>query len=151
MGIIIWPGQTPDEDVTPLLPTWVEGEEELERAELKTLIRESLEWKRTHDKPDTIALRLDRLVEYCEAVDQIELCAVLLLIGEIRMSGGASGLLSLYHLVMADLRKDQSCRVCGCTNDHACDGGCHWVAADLCSRCAEAEGIIVQAIRSRHR
>jgi PRTRC genetic system protein E len=31
----------------------------------------------------------------------------------------------------------QKCRVCGCTNDHACEGGCHWVEKDLCSKCAE--------------
>lgn len=29
------------------------------------------------------------------------------------------------------------CRVCGCTDDHACEGGCYWVEPDLCSRCAE--------------
>lgn len=27
------------------------------------------------------------------------------------------------------------CRVCGCTDDHACLGGCWWVEADLCSAC----------------
>lgn len=27
------------------------------------------------------------------------------------------------------------CRVCGCTDAEACDGGCEWVAADLCSEC----------------
>jgi|GEM_PF-5169637 hypothetical protein len=31
------------------------------------------------------------------------------------------------------------CLVCGCTDAHACEGGCHWVCAaagvDLCSRC----------------
>ncbi|MEG0943251.1 MAG: hypothetical protein RSF86_06435 [Angelakisella sp.] len=31
----------------------------------------------------------------------------------------------------------QKCRVCGCTDDHACPGGCYWVAPDLCSRCAD--------------
>lgn len=37
------------------------------------------------------------------------------------------------------------CRVCGCTEDRACPGGCHWVfdrtgQGDLCSSCAgEAE------------
>ncbi len=31
----------------------------------------------------------------------------------------------------------QTCRVCGCTNDNACPGGCHWVEDDLCSKCAE--------------
>lgn len=30
------------------------------------------------------------------------------------------------------------CRLCGCTNDHACqtkDGPCSWVMEDLCSAC----------------
>jgi len=31
------------------------------------------------------------------------------------------------------------CRVCGCTDDNACPGGCIWAAADLCSRCAREE------------
>lgn len=31
----------------------------------------------------------------------------------------------------------QSCRVCGCTQDNACEGGCYWVEDDLCNRCAE--------------
>lgn len=29
-----------------------------------------------------------------------------------------------------------SCRVCGCTDERACAGGCSWVEADLCSACA---------------
>lgn len=33
----------------------------------------------------------------------------------------------------------QRCRVCGCTDDHACPGGCYWVAPDLCSACAGME------------
>jgi hypothetical protein len=31
------------------------------------------------------------------------------------------------------------CRVCGCTNDNACPGGCSWIEPDLCSACAERE------------
>lgn len=31
------------------------------------------------------------------------------------------------------------CRVCGCTDDNACPGGCYWVEDDLCSKCAEAD------------
>jgi hypothetical protein len=27
------------------------------------------------------------------------------------------------------------CRECGCTDDHACPEGCHWVKPDLCSNC----------------
>ena len=30
------------------------------------------------------------------------------------------------------------CRICGCTDEHACPGGCYWVEDDLCSRCDEA-------------
>lgn len=31
------------------------------------------------------------------------------------------------------------CRICGCTDDNACEGGCSWVNKDhtLCSACAE--------------
>lgn len=29
----------------------------------------------------------------------------------------------------------RSCRVCGCTDERACEGGCRWVEADLCSAC----------------
>lgn len=32
-----------------------------------------------------------------------------------------------------------ACRACGCTDLHACEGGCHWVEQDLCSRCAERD------------
>jgi hypothetical protein len=37
----------------------------------------------------------------------------------------------------AKLFDEQKCRVCGCTEDNACKGGCYWVEDDLCSRCAE--------------
>ncbi len=30
-----------------------------------------------------------------------------------------------------------ACRVCGCTDEDGCPGGCWWVEPDLCSRCAE--------------
>ena len=28
-----------------------------------------------------------------------------------------------------------ACEGCGCTEDNACEGGCHWVAPGLCSQC----------------
>lgn len=31
----------------------------------------------------------------------------------------------------------RKCRICGCTWDHACEGGCYWVEGDLCSKCYE--------------
>lgn len=46
--------------------------------------------------------------------------------------------------------KVRSCRVCGCTDDHACESGCYWVEPDLCSACVDkvlkaAEPEIVEA------
>lgn len=35
----------------------------------------------------------------------------------------------------------QSCRVCGCTDDDGCPGGCTWVEDDLCSECTGAAGV----------
>jgi hypothetical protein len=32
------------------------------------------------------------------------------------------------------------CRVCGCTDDHACAGGCWWVEENLCSTCGGHRG-----------
>ncbi len=34
----------------------------------------------------------------------------------------------------------RTCRACGCTDDRACEGGCSWIAQDLCSRCAVITG-----------
>ena len=31
--------------------------------------------------------------------------------------------------------KARICRVCGCTDDSACDGGCYWIEEDLCNQC----------------
>lgn len=30
-----------------------------------------------------------------------------------------------------------ACRVCGCTDQTPCPGGCSWAAPGLCDRCAE--------------
>lgn len=35
---------------------------------------------------------------------------------------------------------ERVCRVCGCTQNHACEGGCWWINDDLCSSCAAKEG-----------
>lgn len=40
-----------------------------------------------------------------------------------------------------EVNKEQKCRVCGCTWDHACEGGCYWVEPDLCSKCAFGEDL----------
>lgn len=35
--------------------------------------------------------------------------------------------------------EERTCRVCGCTEDNACEGGCSWVEEDLCSSCADKD------------
>lgn len=41
------------------------------------------------------------------------------------------------ELIVADPKgsTEWKCSVCGCTDDHACPGGCYWVEPGLCSRC----------------
>lgn len=39
------------------------------------------------------------------------------------------------------------CRVCGCTDDHACDEGCYWIDDSLCSTCIAAQGHTVRMTR----
>lgn len=41
--------------------------------------------------------------------------------------------------LMVPMRVGPRCRVCGCTENNACEGdlgGCYWVEPDLCSGCA---------------
>ena len=45
-----------------------------------------------------------------------------------------------------DMEDVPRCRVCGCTDERGCPGGCCWVedpeAGDLCSACAERQGLL---------
>lgn len=40
----------------------------------------------------------------------------------------------------------RSCRVCGCTDERACRGGCYWIGPDLCSRCEDDRGAIFRGV-----
>jgi hypothetical protein len=33
------------------------------------------------------------------------------------------------------MKSVRKCKVCGCTQNNACPGGCYWVEDDLCSAC----------------
>ena len=46
-----------------------------------------------------------------------------------------------YVAKLADAIETPHCRVCGCTDMHACEGGCSWVEDDLCSACVEPESL----------
>jgi hypothetical protein len=43
----------------------------------------------------------------------------------------------LIRATILDRRRDKTraCRVCGCTDNQACPGGCWWADEDLCSAC----------------
>lgn len=41
----------------------------------------------------------------------------------------------------------EACRVCGCTWNNACDGGCYWVEPDLCSNCVGKSAPKYRAVR----
>jgi hypothetical protein len=49
-----------------------------------------------------------------------------------------------------------TCVGCGCTDDHACRGGCAWLRVDyeegigVCSNCAEYEAALGHRTRARH-
>lgn len=34
---------------------------------------------------------------------------------------------------------EQTCRICGCTDSKACEGGCSWVLPGICSKCVTRE------------
>lgn len=42
--------------------------------------------------------------------------------------------------ILEQVDAEPVCRVCGCTEGNACQGGCYWVEPDLCSACAQPGG-----------
>jgi hypothetical protein len=47
---------------------------------------------------------------------------------------GLREVLKTLEMIMGE-SEDDSCAICGCTDDHACPEGCFWVAPGLCSAC----------------
>lgn len=35
------------------------------------------------------------------------------------------------------MSRRRACRICGCTDARACQGGCSWIERDLCSSCVD--------------
>lgn len=40
---------------------------------------------------------------------------------------------ALDKMATALMEPVRTCRHCGCTDEHACPGGCYWIAPDVCS------------------
>jgi len=49
---------------------------------------------------------------------------------------GAEEIPALLRQIDNALEISMKCKYCGCTDDNACEGGCSWVAKDVCSKCA---------------
>lgn len=45
----------------------------------------------------------------------------------------------------------RKCRVCRCTEEDGCMGGCGWVEADLCSTCEETIAVLCAYMDVAHR
>lgn len=49
----------------------------------------------------------------------------------------AQVLFKAWHELQLAVGMMPACRVCGCTKENACPGGCSWVGVGLCSRCED--------------
>lgn len=75
-------------------------------------------------------LALRRLIVECNGVRGVLPRAAALHVARL------DGLLSSIDVALGQKVAAGVCRVCRCTDDHACEGGCWWVTPDLCSACA---------------
>lgn len=48
--------------------------------------------------------------------------------------------------LLARVKRDPVCSVCGCSDACACPGGCYWHEVDLCSVCASKRQAAVDAV-----
>lgn len=72
--------------------------------------------------------QLDDLLGLDPLVRQIDACAIARRVAAGEKEAAANG----YDMV---------CQLCGCWELHACEGGCYWVDAGLCSACCHQYGI----------
>ncbi|MFA5376408.1 MAG: hypothetical protein WC455_11745 [Dehalococcoidia bacterium] len=52
-------------------------------------------------------------------------------------SYGFQEVLKVLEAVTGERDDDNTCVVCGCTDDRACQEGCFWIARGLCSACVD--------------
>lgn len=139
MGIIIIPGQIPEEQ-EPAAEHMVSPEA------LRELVHETVERNAKVKRTNPLQEKHDQLIADCYAAEEIELAAALSMIQAAHCSRVLHWILEDLMQSMADMfpiiQLNQACRNCGCTNERACEGGCDWVEFDLCSRCAsQADGL----------
>ena len=133
MGLIIIPGRDePDPEPDVELA-------EIPAEELDALVREAIAANKTIVRTTRSQETIDRCVEVLHEEGELHLAAGLLMLAAARVTGREAMAASVLMQLMIDAKTSgalgQTCRVCGCTNDRACPGGCRWVEFDLCSAC----------------
>lgn len=62
--------------------------------------------------------------------------------GHLRLALGSALAAGAEHLVQAEVTVAvRQCRICGCTDDEACTGGCSWSQPEICSTCAARQAV----------
>lgn len=151
MGLIINPYQVlPDDDGDGETYSPEDGESirhalTLGEPELREMLARHVAENSVLTRPTETQRLLDRLVEACLAEQEHALGVAVLLLHAARVSGHIGLAMNLLFEFLIDLQQETDflhrrvCRVCGCDDAHACDGGCEWVQFDLCSRCVGKE------------
>jgi hypothetical protein len=136
MGLIIIPGQGQEPEPEPEREEFVEIPPE----EVDHWVRHAIARNRKVRRETRSQEALDRCVEVLHEEGEVYLAAGLLHLMAFRIADRVSIGLSVLMSTAAELRSlgafGLQCRVCGCTDASACEGGCSWVEFDLCSRCA---------------
>ncbi len=134
MGLIIVPGREPD-------PGRGEHAATISPEEIRQWVAEAIAANKAVRRTTRSQRMLDRTVEVLFEEGETYLAASLLCLMTARIAGHADAALGVLMQALLELGMlgglDRRCRVCGCTQQHACPGGCSWVEIDLCSACAE--------------
>lgn len=141
MSFILGPDGEPYLVDTGPQPGWTD-KTELSADAMEETLREMVQRNHGVERTSKSQRLIDMATEGCLIEGEIELGLSLGLLNAARVAGRQHLVCECLLQLMLDLRQNtellsvQRCRVCGCTNDRACEGGCNWVEFDLCSRCA---------------
>jgi hypothetical protein len=138
MSFIVGPDGRPYLVDTGPQPGWVE-KEAIGVDRMEEMLRDMVERNRSAKRDSEAQSHLDRAAEACLAEGETELGLSIGLLSAARVSGHQHIVCECLMQLMLDLTNRTElprCRVCGCTDARACEGGCSWVEFDLCSRCA---------------
>jgi hypothetical protein len=104
--------------------------------QIREMVSDRIEANRGRIREARSQEALDRCAEVCLDEDEIHLASAILILNSCRLMGVELLANQALMQLMIDLGPfDLRCKGCGCTDGHACEGGCHRVRPDLCSAC----------------